>query len=153
MFLVSTSLIGLIVAEAASQRKLPPATDLGSGELHIIGEKPVGFEAFDDLYLANITITSRGTVVATRPEGNVNSSEVDEAKIRSITVAGRRVRFTTVSVKGVAYSFDGSFPTVFGRDEHGALRGEILRGSLVKLVNGVKTARAEVGFEFAYYSD
>ena len=150
---VSISIIGLIAAGASSQKKLPPATDLGSGELHTIGEKPAGFEAFDDLYLSNIIITSRGTVVAKNPKGNVNSSEVNEARIRSITVTGRRIRFSTVSLKGIAYSFDGSFRASFQRDEHGALKGEVLRGTLIKLVNGTEAARAEVGFEFIYYSD
>lgn len=104
------------------------------------GENDVhkGFEDFEGFELVTTDYHADGTSVPVRPHGTVHARRA--FSLARVRVEGDRLSFETSAVRGVSYSFEGVFLHTDDPD------APVLRGRVVKFVNGAKVAEAQLEF-------
>jgi hypothetical protein len=115
-----------------------------SGDYHPVNPPADGSESFTHFDLE--VRRRKGKLVAWGDVRGVGT----QYKFASVFVTEERLRFTTVRVRGVSYSFDGRF--LDGGDFPGRFTGQglvMLEGTLTKYQGGKKVA--EVSSPFTYY--
>ena len=141
VFVTSLSFAGIGRAKA----NLKPAPQFNpSGDYHL-----VNFPRPESMKFAHFDLEVRrrkGKLVAWGDVRNVGT----HYKIASVSITEKTLKFTTVSIRGVGYSFDGRF---LGRGDfpsqftgYGII---MLEGTLTKFERGKKAA--EVTSPFLYY--
>lgn len=104
------------------------------------GENDVhkGFEEFEGFELVMMSYRTDGTSVPVRPRGTVHAGKA--FNLSHVQIEGDHISFDTSTVRGVSYSFEGAFLNTDDPD------APVLRGRVVKFVNGAKAAEAQLEF-------
>jgi hypothetical protein len=120
---------------------------LGDGRFEISGRKPAAFSEFRYLYLEGATLKAApGRRLLPQPPGTVKGELYGKAKFRLKKGAfeGEYLSFETAAVRGVSFKFEGKISNSLPDDRK--IISPQLKGTLTKLVNGKKTAEAQVTF-------
>jgi hypothetical protein len=115
--------------------------------------KPPGFEDFRGIYLETKDFDRRGKSVSIRPKGGLETWKPQVFEMRKIFFDGRRWSFETVSVGGVSYKFNGKFIKIKRYPDGRMDDQEVLKGRLIKLADGRRTATADLIFSFQMEDD
>jgi hypothetical protein len=122
---------------------------LGDGRFEITGKKPAAFAAIKSLYLEGATLKAApGRRLQPQPPGTVKGefSGKQNFKIKIGLFEGENLTLESVVVRGLSYRFEGKVSN-FYPDENKVIAPQF-KGTLIKLVNGKKTAEAKVTFVY-----
>ena len=107
---------------------------------------PAAFAEIDHLMLSTIDSNARPAPLNgwIRPKRKA----AKDYKLIAPKLAGKNLTFTTQAVRGKSYSFEGTF-TKLGNFPADRPEGEvILKGHLIKMLNGKKVAETDVSFTY-----
>jgi hypothetical protein len=120
---------------------------LGDGRFEIRGRRPTGLTEFRYLYLEGAVLkASAGRRLLPQPPGRVRGElqARQKFKLRNSRFEGEHLTVETVAVRGVSYKFEGKVSN-YSSDDSGVIQPQF-KGTLTKLLNGKKTAEAQVTF-------
>lgn len=128
--------------------------DPNGGEFVMSDNKnPKGFEEFREMYLQTKDFDRRNKLVVVKPNGSVESWQQQIFAMQKIFFNGKRWTFETASIGGVSYKFSGKFIKI-KRYPDGTIDGEnVLKGRLIRFLNGKQTAAADLIFSFQVGDD
>jgi hypothetical protein len=110
------------------------------------GKLPAAFSEIDHLMLSTIDDNARPAPLNgwIRPKRKA----AKDYKLVKPKLDGKNLNFTTQAVRGVSYSFEGAF-TKLGNFPTDRPEGEVLlKGHLIKMLNGEKVAETDVSFTY-----
>jgi hypothetical protein len=107
---------------------------------------PRAFAEIDHLYLS--TIDDQGNPTSLNGWIRPKRRAAKDYHLVNPTLEGKKLTFTTQAVRGISYSFTGTF-TKLGNFPVDRPEGQVvLKGHLIKMLNGKKVAETDVSFTY-----
>ena len=144
LILVVTTACFCSLAQTPKKEKFTP----DGGVFFVSGKPPKAFANLGGIALQTIDYKADGTTVQIKPRGAFGAGGRNY-KMTNIVYDGKRFSFETVAIGAVSYKFSGEILDNLKYDQEGEPKGDVLKGHLIKFVNGKKTAEADLKFEFA----
>jgi hypothetical protein len=111
------------------------------------GKLPAAFAEIDHLHLS--TIDSRGNSAPLSGFIRPKRKAAQDYRLVQPKLEGKKLTFKTRAVRGISYSFDGTF-TKLGNFPVERPEGEVLlNGHLIKMRKGKKVAETDVSFTYS----
>jgi hypothetical protein len=137
----------LMTLEGRSGSQLDPS----GGAFVINGKAPKGFEGFESLSIETTKSKQNRdgslSAVPIKPQGEVDFKGGRRYKAKSIYLNDDQLSLETQAIRGISYKFTGSFlkKEAFYATEP---TEPVLKGQMMKLVNGKKVSEAPMTFYF-----
>jgi hypothetical protein len=126
--------------------------DPNSGVFILPDDDKSVFNDYLQMWITTVEYDRRERSYPVRPYGGI-SFGATIFKFRKTFYDGTRWTFQTRIVDGTSYQFEGKFAK-YKLDAHGApIPENVLRGHMIKFVNGKKVAEADLTFSFQVESD